>query len=316
MKFCGKCGKKVDAVKCPYCNYTQDKTYISIKIRHSKKNYLFISSGIFVAIIIIFTLYWAINDGYGPLYDRGDFILFYEYVDFEKDLDLRITTENNKDIDNFVRSTQFFDNITDSFNDRFKLPYDVPIYVGECGETNAYWNYKYKFLVVCYELIDEHFVRYQELFYWDSEKELKEYVQGGVYWVIVHELGHAFITIYDLPLLGPQEDTADAAASIILISEGDKGVLSILAASDFFKAIAMEQGLSALEMAFYDTHGLSIQRYTDMLCFVYGSDTSKYLRLVTDGNLDIDKAVQCKKIYDDNYSSWAEQLKPYAKFEL
>ena len=44
-------------------------------------------------------------------------------------------------------------------NDNFKLPYDIPIYVGECEELNAWYYYEdvppYSEIVICYELIDE-----------------------------------------------------------------------------------------------------------------------------------------------------------------
>jgi len=323
MKFCAKCGKPVNATKCPYCNYTQDKTYIAIKIRHSKKNFLFVGSGIFVVIIILLTLNWAVNDGYGPLYDQGDFVLFYEHTDFSIDLDLRITTENNQQIDNLVRGTKFFENIVASYNDRFKLPYDVPIYVGECGidqngypVVNAFYSYDDNFMIVCYELIDFHIMVYRELYPGISDEELIDYTQGGVYWIFVHELGHAFIDIYELPLLGPSEDTADAAANIILISEGEKGINAIAAASDLFSYTAALEGESALENVFYDDHGLNIQRYMDMLCFVYGSDPNGWVFLVADGYLTTERAQPCVTTFEENYAGWAEQLKPYAKFDL
>jgi len=318
MKFCGKCGKKIDTVKCPHCNYSQDKTYISIKIKQSKKNFVFVGSAIFMVIVISLAMNWAINDGYGPLYDRGDFILTYEkvlVVDGQT-LDLTITTERNQKIDDLVRGTQFFENITNQYNDKFKLPHDVDFYVGECGVANAFWSDEHDFLVICYELIDDHFIRFQNAFAFDSDEELIDMVLGAVYWVSVHELGHGFVDIYDLPLLGPAEDTADAAASIILISEGTNGINSILAASDYFELLATEENVNALEYAFWDTHGLSIQRYTDMLCFIYGSDSSSHLWLITDGYLHPEKAKFCPTVYEDNYSGWAKQLEPYVKFEL
>ena len=317
VKFCAKCGKLVNATKCPHCNYTQDKTYIAIKIRQSKKNFFFIGSGIVVVIIVAFALNWAINDGYGPLYDRGDFILEYEKVRLVEGvmMDLTITTDRNQQIHDLVRATQFFENIIASYNDKFKLPYDVPVYVGECGEANAFWlGEEYNFMVICYELIDDHFVRFGEIF--ESDAELIEAVQGAVYWIFVHELGHGFIDIYELPLLGPHEDTSDTVASIILISEGPIGINSILAASTYFQSLAIEKDVDALLIAFVDNHGLDIQRYTDMLCFIYGSDPSRYLWLVTDGHLHELKAGSCQQIYDDNNAGWAKQLEPYAKFDL
>lgn len=321
MKFCGKCGQKVDATKCPFCNYTQDKTYIAIKIRHSKKRFFFVGSAAFVIIIISLTMNWAYNDGNGPLYDRGDFILIYEYEFVNMGngnmLNLEITTERNQRIDDIVRSNYFFENLVTKFNNQLKLPNDVPVYVGDCGFTNAMWQYDDNFLVICYELIDAHYVYFQNNFSYESDEELTNHVLSAVNWIVVHELGHAVIDIYDLPLLGPSEDTADALANILLISEGEDGVNSILSASDFFEIL--DKGVSSDEIvsiASYDTHGLNVQRWTDMLCFIFGSDTSEYEWLVERGYLHPDKAVYCEKIFEDNFDGWAEQLKPYVKYDL
>lgn len=322
MKFCAKCGKRVESTTCQYCGYHLDKTFISLKIRQSKKNFVFFGSAIFVVIIISLTLNWAINDGYGPLYDRGDFVLFYEHTDFSIDLDLRITTENNQKIDNLVRGTKFFENIVASYNDKFKLPYDVPVYVGECGiengypVANAYYQFVDNYIQVCYELIDFHISLYRDIYPTISDEELIDLVEGGVYWIFVHELGHAFVDIYELPLLGLSEDTADIAANIILISEGEKGINAIAAASDFFSYAAVQEGERALENVFYDDHGLNVQRYLNMLCFVYGSDPNGYAWLVVEGYLTPERAQPCETTFKENYAGWAEELKPYAKFDL
>jgi len=321
VKFCAKCGKPVNATKCPYCHYTQDKTYIAIKIRHSKKKVFFFGSGIFVAIIVVVALNWAINDGYGPLYDRGDFILEYGYLDRSNNLVRTITTERNQQIDDLVRSTQFFENIVASYNDKFKLPNDVPIYVGECIENglpivNAYWQFEENYIQFCYQLIDLHVLLYREKYPAISDEELIDLVQGGVYWIFVHELAHAMVDIYELPLLGPGEDTADVFANIILISEGEKGFSAIFAASDLFSFLAALEGESALETVFYDDHGLNVQRYQDMLCLVYGSDPNGFLRMVTEGFLTPERAQRCVKTFENNYAGWAVELAPYAKFDL
>lgn len=323
MKFCGKCGQKVDAIKCPYCNYTQDKTYIAIKIKHSKKRFFFVGSAAFVIIIFAFTMNWAYNDGHGPLYDRGDFILTYEYdfvqgaLDTGGILDLEITTERNQRIDDIVRSNQFFENLETKFNNQLKLPYDVPIYVGECGFTNAMWSPPYQYLLICYELIDAHYVNFQKYYEYESDEELTNHVLAAVNWIVVHELGHGVLDIYNLPVLGPQEDTADAAANVLLLSEGKYGVDSILSASDFFKTLDFEKSDETIVyLAATTIHGLDVQRYTDMLCFIFGSDIDEHRWIVEEGHLSMDKAVYCQTIFEENFEGWANQLEPYLKNDL
>lgn len=320
MKFCGKCGQKVDSIKCPFCNFTQDKTYIAFKIKHSKKRYFFVGTIAITVLIVFITGYWAVNDGHGPLYDRGDFILQYEqviYIDGVLEYDLTITTEENQLIDDIVRQNQYFENLIIKYNDQLKLPKDIPFIVGECGESNAFWLYTEDKLVICYELIAAHFILFRLGMPDLTDEELTTMVFSAVDWTVVHELGHAVMDIYDLPSVGNQEDAADAAANILLISEGSDGVQSIIDSAYMFKLENVGRSNDELiNSAGYDTHGLNVQRWTDMFCFIYGSDAAKYGNLVWDGHLHPDKAVYCEKIFQENFDGWSKLLEPYMKYDL
>ncbi len=45
-----------------------------------------------------------------------------------------------------------FQGLADGLNETFALPSDVYIAVGECGESNAFYNSERKQLLMCYEL--------------------------------------------------------------------------------------------------------------------------------------------------------------------
>ncbi len=53
----------------------------------------------------------------------------------------------------------------------------------------------------------------------------------------------------------------------------------------------------------------------NMLCWMYGSDPEKFVRLVTDGELPESRAVGCENEYEMLAYSWSELFAPYEKPE-
>lgn len=86
--------------------------------------------------------------------------------------------------------------------------------------------------------------------------------------VFLHELGHALIDTYQLPVTANEEDEADRCSSYICIEElGQEGVESLLMAADAFAIESkMSKGPDARSMA--DEHLLKEQRFFNSLCMV------------------------------------------------
>lgn len=303
MKFCAKCGKRADATTCPYCGYHVDKTFISFKIRHSKKKFVFIASVIIGIIITSSVISWSIFDPHGPLYDRGDFQLYY----------VPVQNPDYRDIENIFYNSGFFDGVIDSFNKSYKLPYDVFVLLSECPPdigANAYYDPITKQIILCYQLIEQFG---NQLYpYAQSNQELHTFVQDAIYETFLHEVGHAFIDIYDLPLIGKEEDAADQLATIVLLQGGDEGADALFAvATTWLEASKQTSDMSQLPM--WDVHSLDQQRFYNILCFVYGKDPLRYASLVNDGYLPEERAVYCESEYDKISKSWYALLSPYLK---
>lgn len=307
MKFCAKCGKHVDSTTCQYCGYHLDKTFISFKIRHSKKKFLFIF--IVVISIIAFSsgLSWAIFDGHGPLYDRGNFVLHYDSA----------SSQHNQEIRNIFVNTRFFDNIIDSYNQQYKLPHDIDIYFSECRDAqgqpiaNAFYDPQFKEIVLCYELIDQYFINLEK--YSTSDNDLIVKVQDSIYYIFVHELGHAFIDVYQLPLIGQEEDAADQLATIVLLQEGDSGINTLFSALEILTERIQDESTDVNELPYWDVHALDQQRYFNILCFIYATDTDQFVWIVEEDYLPLQRAYTCEQDFSKSYSSWRELLEPYIK---
>jgi hypothetical protein len=134
----------------------------------------------------------------------------------------------------------------------------------------------------------------------------------AVRFVFLHEIGHALIDTYKLPIMGNEEDAADRCSAYINLEElGDDGVRAVFAAADAFSIESKQGAPKDRNMA--DEHLLQEQRFYNSLCMIYGSNPSKYDYVVTDGYLPKERAVRCKAEYQKTVESWVNLLGPWRK---
>ena len=143
------------------------------------------------------------------------------------------------------------------------------------------------------------------------------FVLANLRFMMLHELGHALIDMLDIPSTGREEDAADQlAGSIMLLNktreETAEQVADNLNMAAVFFQIGSGSGSAAPDRsAFADEHSLGEQRYYNLLCLVYGSDPARYLRLVTDGGLTVERAERCPEESRRITHAWAKLLVPH-----
>jgi len=252
--------------------------------------------------------------------DKGDFKLVYHQ------------TNNYADYESWIQG-QYFEDQVKWLNEKFRLPHDVTIIVGECGNENAYYNPNKKEIVYCYELIalnyqfmtllDQHGWEFApQLFCKPAESNCTKFdptVEARTLNVIdsifYHEFGHAIIDVYDLNIPAAHEDTADSVSAYVLLkfADGNSGNDAIRDAAWqwlLFSYYSEEQ--AGLEFqAYADEHSLSIQRFFNLSCYAYGSNPSLNGDLVQLGLLPQERADRCPGEYRKLVSSWDRLLKPY-----
>ncbi len=174
---------------------------------------------------------------------------------------------------------QSLQGLADGLNTTFALPANVYIAVGECGESNAFYDSKKKQLLMCYELYAE----LDELFKdeYPKESERDEAVAGAFVFVFFHELGHALIDVYELPVTGKEEDAVDQLSTWILTDGSEDGELTAINGAIAFALL----GDGDKELSFWDEHSLNQQRFYNTICLVYGQNPDKYSDFVKNGTL-------------------------------
>jgi hypothetical protein len=232
--------------------------------------------------------------------DNGDFLV--EYVDVEDEKYSQINEE--------IRSEKVMETVAKDLNKALALPHDITLVTRDCGMINAFYNPQDRSITLCYEIMDFYFQLFQKA--GGSKQEANQNMLDAMQFIFLHELGHALIDAYKLPVAGREEDAADQLSSYINLKElGDQGSRSAIAAADAFGMQA--QLADSKELPFYDEHSLDQQRFYNILCALYGSNPGKYTAIVSRGLLPEARAVRCQNEYQKIVESWDTLLKPYRK---
>jgi len=232
--------------------------------------------------------------------DEGDFKVEH----------LAVETPRYQEIDRQVKADKLLEIAAEKLNRALILPNNIVLRTKDCKEVNAFYDAGDRSVTMCYELM-EHFYRAFKSTGISDEKAYAK-MSDAVRFVFLHEIAHALIDQYKLPIAGNEEDAADRCSAYINLKElGDEGVKAVFAAADAFEIESRHTTNSKRNMA--DEHLLREQRFYNSLCMIYGSDPAKHSNIVSEGYLPKERAVRCQGEYRRAVDSWESLLQPWRK---
>jgi len=213
-------------------------------------------------------------------------------------------------IDEQIKDEKILEKAADKLNRAFILPKDVTLRIAECGEANSSYDPNTQTVTVCLELMETYYRLFKRAGISDDAAYGKMF--DAVRFIFLHEVAHALIDVYDIPITGSEEDAADRCSAFINITElGDDGVRAVFAAADALSQESKDDKAGRANMS--DEHLLSGQRSFNSLCMIYGSDPKKYRNIVTDKYLPTERADTCEEEFKRTSQSWAVLLDPWRK---
>jgi len=240
------------------------------------------------------------NSPKNSIKDEGDFLV--EHV--------AVTNRKYAEIDSQVRKERLMEKAADQLNKALVLPHDITLRTKDCGEVNAFYDSNDQTVTVCYEMMEHFYQVFRSSGI--SDERAYEKMFDAVRFVFLHEIGHALIDTYKLPITGNEEDAADRASAYINLEElGDEGVNAVFAAADAFAIESKRRTNGRQDLA--DEHLLKEQRFYNSLCMIYGSNSTKYDNIVLKGYLPKERAVRCESEYQRTSDSWRNLLQPWRK---
>ena len=219
-----------------------------------------------------------------------------------------------REVRDIFKEAGFLEEAVQGLNETFRIPKDVEVTMRECGEANAYYEHDSRRISLCYELVGY----FSEMFFTDTETEededeAGEAVAGATLFTLLHELGHALIDLWDLPITGREEDAVDQLATIILLEGGEDGQMAALSGADSFWGAEEEGESDEEDPTFWDEHSMGEQRWYNIVCWSYGSDPEGLSDLVGDDWLPEARASQCPDEFARMSKAWDSLLSPYVK---
>ncbi len=151
-----------------------------------------------------------------------------------------------------------------------------------------------------------------------QRNHVHNYVEEAMVGFLFHELGHAFMDIFDLPKIGPQEDVADQFAAYLMlnVTASDFGYDSMAAFSlymhDDQKNFQDASGRINL-LAVVDEHTMGARRAFNMLCFFYGAMPKKYTPHMDALKVPDKRRKFCTHDYQDAERGWTRLLQPHLR---
>jgi len=147
----------------------------------------------------------------------------------------------------------------------------------------------------------------------DGESDPRtDFVLGNIAFILFHELGHAMITEFELPVLGREEDAVDNFASMLLTPDNDDPKMDASILVDAMTAWFASAQLTALEdIAWWDEHGPDQQRAYQIACVLYGSKAGAYDELAEEIGLPEERRARCEGEYQAVSSGWGQLLGPH-----
>lgn len=242
---------------------------------------------------------------YDTFKDEGDFVADY----------IPAKTPKYKKIESAWKEMKIGEGIARNLNGELKLPWDIKITHAECGVANAFYIPSTHEIMMCYEMLD-YFIEFYTATaasQYDIDNA-STYASGAYIFILFHELGHALVDAYDLPITGKEENAVDQLATLTMLNLPEGMGADSLTYVSFFFFVKGAQAASVGELKFWDEHSLDLQRFYDILCLNYGKDVTEKSKFANKGHLPKQRADRCPAEYEKIVDSWDTLLNPFFKY--
>ena len=137
--------------------------------------------------------------------------------------------------------------------------------------------------------------------------EISGFVEANALHTLLHELGHAVISEFELPVLGQEEDAVDAFATseiIQMMPEDAEAILTDVALS----WLIMDARTDRADLDFFDEHDLDAQRGYRTICHLYGADPEAHIDAADWVEIPEDIRENCEAAGAQAMDSWNAML--------
>lgn len=139
------------------------------------------------------------------------------------------------------------------------------------------------------------------------------FVEGSLYFVAFHELGHAFVSEFDLPIVGREEDVVDRLAIWMMTPEDASPPDYLVGAMRGW--FMEEDDTSPSDVVWWGAHGANRQRAFQIACLLYGAQPKAFGHVADAVELPDERREECEYEAYDNQRNWDRLLSAHFRPE-
>jgi hypothetical protein len=223
-----------------------------------------------------------------------------------------IEAPSNRDLQRYqtlLEESNVVRDIVDSLNASLILPRPVTIRVTE-GDGPVYYPDTNE-IIMSYEFLADTEALFRQTDSSVSDEDIQLALLDVFEWVLYHEVGHALVANYDLPIVGREEDAVDSLAAVISLAFIEGGDQLAFSAAELW--IASADSREVEEEDFWDAHSLDLQRFTAIVCWLVGSNPEANADLIADFEFDEERVAGCELDFEQQVNAWETLLAPYMR---
>lgn len=245
---------------------------------------------------------------------------FKNAKDFRYELKLEFGKPKGKvyeDIAVVFEKSGDFQDIVDGLNRTFIFPKTVTIKFAmgdgpyySPGNNTVYMSYDF-----IYYLSSLYLKQYPKA----SDDAMIDFSLRSTEFLMYHELAHALIDLYQLPIVSNEESAADNLAVILALEYTRDGLDTVLDSAVLFDLLDKDAPKYYEESDYWDEHALDAQRFYNILCLAYGRYPTAVKREITDvKNQKLimfikERGDWCIYQYETQLKAWGKLLNDYIK---
>lgn len=201
-----------------------------------------------------------------------------------------------------LKQGRVIEGLAELLNRVIDWPAPMILAVAQCGQPNAFYSKQHRGIVICYELIQRIFetVPKDRNLNGLTEDQKANTTAGALLTIILHETGHALVDLYNIPVLGKEEDVADQISTYILLGlpESKLLVLGGVTYFSFGKPMFDIIGKSIVDnRSMADEHALNQQRAVNIACWAWGRNPQEFGFVAKVSGLTRERAARCPEEY-------------------
>lgn len=194
--------------------------------------------------------------------------------------------------------------------ERFVLGENLEIIFG--AEEDPVYDPARQEILISYAFVSEVAEYFVASNYEAQGYSIEQAAMDAVIHTVYHEFAHAFINQHEIPILAREEDAADSFANVFLIELMANGRDIVESAADLFYFESPD--LKELEPAdFWGEHSLSIQRFYQGQCHLYGSDPDRYQAVMKDLGVSKQRQELCVEEWGLVVEAWFFSTESFRK---